>query len=590
MAGPNGSSELPTPTPTPTPLASHLVLDSLIPGFSVVSQLLAQYFRIDISFYISSLIILLAVAAGLRFCGTAVLDVFKEYFVSTAEIRLDDEMYNYLLFWVANQPFSYRTRQFVASTKTSSHFLWVWEDDEGDGIADDGEDWALPAGYDDQWMTNVRREKIKPLRYTPSEGTHIFRYKGHFLAFTRVTEEKQQAMYVAYTERIYVSCLGRNTWILKELLDEAQRSYLERDWGKTIIYRGCKKGGDDSASWVRCMSRPPRLLSTVVLDEAQKQAFVDDIKEYLHPWTRRWYSNRGIPYRRGYLFYGPPGTGKTSLCFAVSGFFGLKIYVVSLNSRSITEDSLESLFHDLPRYCIVLLEDIDTAGITEERRTTDEPTSKDPKEIANEKKEGTVRKGVSLSALLNVIDGVASSEGRILVMTTNYIEKLDSALLRPGRVDMTIGFGYADSTTIAGLFRAVFAQLEGDLPYKPTESGMNGIKYPPHSHITGKIQRSDGEVAALATEFAERVPGGEFTPAEVQGYLLKWKRAPEKAIEGAEAWVVECRAEKERRIAPSEEEESRKRAEGSGKKITDSKVEEDWKKVKEGSESNSESG
>ena len=61
------------------------------------------------------------------------------------------------------------------------------------------------------------------------------------------------------------------------------------------------------------------------------------------------------------------------------------------------------------------------------------------------------------------IDGVTASEGRILVMTTNHAEKLDPALLRPGRVDMTITFGYAARDDIEELFRAIYSMLEGDV-------------------------------------------------------------------------------------------------------------------------------
>src|SRR3954452_21931219 len=108
MAGYNSSDSASSPQ-----IAAQPLLDSLIPGFSIVSQIFAQYFRIDITSYIAVTIIAVAVAAGLRVCGLILLDFFKGYFVSTAEIRLDDEMYNYVLFWVANQSFSKKTCQFV---------------------------------------------------------------------------------------------------------------------------------------------------------------------------------------------------------------------------------------------------------------------------------------------------------------------------------------------------------------------------------------------------------------------------------------------------------------------------------------------
>src|SRR5207248_6473926 len=134
-----------------------------------------------------------------------------------------------------------------------------------------------------------------------------------------------------------------------------------------VIYRGTKGAGDSEMSWVRSMSRAPRPLSTVALDEFKKRVFINDVKQYLHPSTRRWYANRGIPYRRGYMFHGPPGTGKSSLAFAAAGVFRLAIYIVNLNSKTLTEDGLAALFQTLPRKCIVLLEDIDAAGMTSKR-------------------------------------------------------------------------------------------------------------------------------------------------------------------------------------------------------------------------------
>lgn len=110
--------------------------------------------------------------------------------------------------------------------------------------------------------------------------------------------------------------------------------------------------------------RPSRPLSTVALDDVQKGMIVRDMNEYLHPATARWYARRGILYRRGYLFHGPQGTGKTSLSFSLAVIFGLKIYCVALGEVGMTEATLGNLFADLSESCIVLLEDIDSAGLT----------------------------------------------------------------------------------------------------------------------------------------------------------------------------------------------------------------------------------
>lgn len=150
-------------------------------------------------------------------------------------------------------------------------------------------------------------------------------------------------------------------------------------------------------------------------------------------------SNRGIPYRRGYLLYGPPGTGKSSLSFAIAGYFKLKIYIVSLNSPAMNEENLSTLFTDLPKQCVVLLEDIDTAGLTHTRDSKPE-TSEDPKSLitrlpgasaivptAPPQTNSSGR--ISLSALLNILDGVASQEGRVLIMSLLLFRSLLGHLL-----------------------------------------------------------------------------------------------------------------------------------------------------------------
>jgi chaperone BCS1 len=310
------------------------------------------------------------------------------------------------------------------------------------------------------------------------------------------------------------------------------------------------------------MARLPRPLSTVILEQEQKNSFIDDIKEYLHPRTRRWYSNRGIPYRRGYLFHGPPGTGKTSLCFAAAGLLGLKLYLLNLNSTALDEDGLASLFASLPRRCIVLLEDIDVAGITSTRGKTivstaeptiDEiiPSEGDGEADATVAADTSAKGGVTLSGLLNVIDGVAASEGRILVMTTNHADKLDPALLRPGRVDMTINFGYTSEADIKEMFISIYNTTTSDIrrskksrtvSNRPVKSNAGEEKKKFKDSLVGdkKDPLQDtlqSRISGLADEFAAIIPSGELTAAEIQGYLLNHKEMPEAAIRGAPEWV-----------------------------------------------------
>ena len=598
------------------------LLEAFIPGFSIISSVFIEYLHIDITRYLWSLVALLALGAGVNYCKDQLLIWFQDYLVSTAEIHYDDETYNYIMLFLSKQPrLSQKATHFIAGTSTNSGMIWDSDGDDDDGGHDkddelDGDDNDDDSGTQDAIVRvdgdddNAKPpDQMKALRYTPAYGTHYFTYRGRWLAVSRTREERKSFGWGGqYQEQVHLSCLGRDPAVLKALLRDAQRAYAARDGNRTIIYRAVREPGGsvDGMEWSRCLSRPPRPMSTVVLDQAQKDTILDDMREYLRPATRRWYACRGIPYRRGYLLYGPPGTGKTSLCFAAAGLLRLRIYVVSLNSRALSEEGLAGLFKALPWRCIVLLEDIDAAGLTAKRGA---PTSASSDEKAEGEADGSggetkkddaasggkteENKKISLSGFLNIIDGVASAEGRILVMTTNNIEKIDTAILRPGRVDRMIRFGYATREVIAGLFRAIFASIEAEqqqpthgehakangaaaaLPdHKLNGSLANGVvvngsaangkpaeldvkQQPPQHKRTGsassavmhlKAQRyhdkSDEEVAAMAERFAEKMPPDEFTPAEIQGYLLQHKYSPDTALEGLEQWMEDRREEK----------------------------------------------
>jgi mitochondrial chaperone BCS1 len=337
-------------------------------------------------------------------------------------------------------------------------------------------------------------------------------------------------------------------------------------------------------------------MNTVVLDERQKVAVLSDMNEYLHPATPRWYASRGIPLRRGYLFHGPPGTGKTSLSFALAGVFGLDIHVISLLDPSLTEEDLSALFSSLPRRCVVLLEDIDTAGLS---RPSD-PKAQDGKQagkkggrdsskdkddwsvsdLARElRKQGDSadKKGISLSGLLNAIDGVASHEGRVLIMTTNKPESLDEALIRPGRVDMQVAFTNAtrqqalelfirmyeaESKMATALYQDISSSTANTAPSSPTEK--DGSYLSDGSITEVEIMELDGgsanhsvssklasanddverpvtaeELASIASDFAANIPEGQIiSPAEIQGFLLKRKKSPRRAVLEVNNWVV----------------------------------------------------
>ncbi|KAH8897027.1 hypothetical protein GQ53DRAFT_778260 [Thozetella sp. PMI_491] len=570
MAAPSPSADFDATMSNSTPL---VLLDLFFPGFSPISGAVYKYLHIDLNVYIPLILLCGGLVFLWRYFAEYLWGLVEKYLMSVVDIRVDDEIYNMLMTWVASQGFSQGARRFVVNTSLNSRSWYVmwnnWrEDDEADDEDEEG---------------TSRKKKKKALAYTPTFGSHWFWYQGRLLIFRR-SENRETAGFLPASEReeISVSCFGRDPWVLKELLHEAREAYVKRDEQKTLIYRGAMKAGSGEPVWQRSLARASRPFSTVILNEKVKEDLIEDVRDYLNPMTRRWYSNRGIPYRRGYLLHGPPGTGKSSLSLALAGHFKMRIYIVSLSSVSANEENLASLFAELPRRCVVLLEDIDTAGLTHTREETgvDDNESNDGNNDNNGSAKSTRKRDprkpnnnngntgrLSLSGLLNILDGVASQEGRVLIMTTNHIEKLDKALIRPGRVDMIVKFGKADEGMIAAIFRAIYAPLEGDdAPVKPGEAKvLDEAAIEAERKKAEEAVRVKAEVTAkvekLALEFGKKVPAHEFSPAEIQGFLLKNKRTPERAVDGAEEWVVEARKEKKEKELKEAEEKRKKQEE-----------------------------
>ena len=359
----------------------------------------------------------------------------------------------------------------------------------------------------------------KTLYYTPWNGRFFMRYKGRLLVFRR----QYQAGDFSSREEVSISCFGRSPQILKELLSECRTEYTKLVQGKTCLYE------HQDGKWIRSAVSKIRRTSTVILDEGRKRELLQDIKEFLHPASRKWYSGRDIPYRRGYLLYGPPGTGKSSLSSSIAGHFGLNIYILGLST--INEASLKSLFDKLPSRCIILLEDIDAVSSNRDAEVEDsrQITTGSPSRMSK-----SVGGKVSLSYLLNVIDGVGSQEGRILIMTTNHITRLDEALIRPGRVDKKVELGLADNKMTADLFCLVFKPVEGDVALpEDAQSGENR-----KVHEVAVSQREEAErVERLAKGFAVKVPELKFSPAEIFSFLLEHRKSPEEAIDNVEQLI-----------------------------------------------------
>jgi chaperone BCS1 len=189
--------------------------------------------------------------------------------------------------------------------------------------------------------------------FMPSVGNHFFRYKNTWIHVERTREKGATAAGgagAAMWESVQLRMLGNKKELLFELLNEAKEMALKSEEGRTIIFNSF------GPEWRPFgFPRKKRPISSVVLPQEMGPLIVDDVKDFLA--NAKWYTDRGIPYRRGYLLHGPPGSGKSSFIQALAGELNLNICLLSLSERGLTDDRLNHLLTVAPERSIILLED-----------------------------------------------------------------------------------------------------------------------------------------------------------------------------------------------------------------------------------------
>lgn len=178
----------------------------------------------------------------------------------------------------------------------------------------------------------------------------------------------------------------------------------------------------------------PATFETLAMDSELKDKIVKDLDRFVK--RKDYYRKVGKAWKRGYLMYGPPGTGKSSLVAAMANYLNFDIYDLELTEVKRNSD-LRRLLVATANKSILVVEDIDCT--IDLQNNLANRTNDTPPDGSNQQETK-----VTLSGLLNFIDGLWSSCGdeRIIIFTTNHIEKLDPALLRPGRMDMHIHLSY----------------------------------------------------------------------------------------------------------------------------------------------------
>nr|XP_012568088.2 AAA-ATPase At3g28540-like [Cicer arietinum] len=228
-----------------------------------------------------------------------------------------------------------------------------------------------------------------------------------------------------------------------------------------------------SSKWSQTTFEHPATFETLAMDQEKKEEIIDDLIKFKS--GKDYYAKVGKAWKRGYLLYGPPGTGKSTMISAIANFMNYNVYDLELTTIK-DNNELKRLLIATSSQSIIVIEDIDCSIDLTGQRTKDEKEDKD----GNGKESN-----VTLSGLLNFIDGIWSACGseRIIIFTTNFVDKLDPALIRRGRMDKHIEMSYCSYQAFKVLAKNYW------------DNDSDHVLFPIIQKLLGEVNMSPADVA-----------------------------------------------------------------------------------------------
>ena len=275
--------------------------------------------------------------------------------------------------------------------------------------------------------TLIKEKRDYKLNLKLYYGVTNVNFENNIIEVDYTQESKAIGLYhlIEKYETLKISNISEDPVGVLERFILKAREYNDKKDKNEIICKIYKNG-----NWFGLSKQPKRSLDTIFIDKNLKEDLYDDITNFIN--NESDYLKYGIPYKRNYLFEGLPGTGKTSLVFSISSTLNYNLYIINLGP-SIDDVGFASAINTIPSKSILLLEDIDSLFVKREASSGN-------------------NSAISFSGILNVLDGASRKTGLITFITTNYKNKLDSALIRPGRIDYILSFTVINKDQIYDMF------------------------------------------------------------------------------------------------------------------------------------------
>jgi chaperone BCS1 len=271
---------------------SHNPFQSLRSGYNLAIYMVKDILGLDPVIVVNLSILFAAISTFGRYVTNYLYYYLKQIFVSSVRIHEDDHLYRYIMKWMTD--YHLDTKAFRSVKAQTIQKTTIEDEEEAFKAMDQGPFDLKNPGQLLSYRTMIGRN---PIRFQPYEMSHLFMHKRNVFLFRhglRAVPQPHRTMIVKYSGELTLECLGRSLDPIKALLEESQTYYLEKTMSSTTVYRA------NGPHWGRITSRPSRDIETVILEKTKKEELLNDINEYLHPRTRRWYANHGIPYRRGF--------------------------------------------------------------------------------------------------------------------------------------------------------------------------------------------------------------------------------------------------------------------------------------------------